>query len=74
MVDFKKGQEGHQAEQEQVLEGIKVVETVVKRMEGLEKVESKQSVNRRLLLKNQERIDETEQNEGDREATRVNKG
>ena len=42
MVVIKKGQEGQQIEQERVLEGIKVVETVVKRMESIEKTQADQ--------------------------------
>ena len=63
MVVIKKGQEGQQAEQERVLEGIKVVETVVKRMEEIEKTQADHG--ERLLKqesstrKNKEKIDET---------------
>ena len=64
MVDIKKGQEGQQAEQERVLEGIKVVETVVKRMEAIEKTQVEHG--ERLLeqevttRKNTEKIVDTE--------------
>ena len=63
MVVIKKGQEGQKAEQERVLEGIKVVETVVKRMEGIERIQADHG--ERLLeqeastRKNQEKIAET---------------
>ena len=64
MVDIKKGQEGQQAEQERVLEGIKVVETVVKRMEGLEKVQAEHGEKlvqqEASIRKNYEKIDQTE--------------
>ena len=40
IVDIKKGQEGQHAEQERVLEGIKVVEAIVKRMEVVEKTQA----------------------------------
>ena len=64
IVVIKKGQEGQQAEQERVLEGIKIVETVVKRMEDIEKTQADHGA--RLLeqetstRKNGEKIDETE--------------
>ena len=64
MVGIKKGQEGQQAEQERVLEGIKIVETVVRKMEDIEKTQADQG--ERLLeqeastRKNSEKIEETE--------------
>ena len=64
IVVIKKGQEGQQAEQERVLESIKVVETVVKRMEDFEKTQIEHG--ERLLVQeetskeNKEKIEETE--------------
>ena len=64
MVVIKKGQEGQQVEQERVLDSIKIVETVVKRMEDIEKTQTDHG--ERLLVqeestrKNKEKIEETE--------------
>lgn len=63
-MDIKKGQEGQQAEQKRVLEGIKVVETLVKRMEEIEKTQAdhgeRLSEQEASTRKNAEKIIETE--------------
>ena len=65
MVVIKQNQDGQKVEQERMLEGIKKVETVVKRMEVIEKVQADHG--KRLdeqevrTQKNTKNIDETEQ-------------
>ena len=65
MIDIKKNQDGQKVEQERMLEGTKVVETVVKRMEDIERTQLDHG--ERLLeqeastKKTKERIDETRQ-------------
>ena len=65
LCTIKEGQAEQQAEREQVLEGLKSVEAVVKRMEGIEKTQVEQG--ERLLeqeantKKHEEKIDKTEE-------------
>ena len=65
MVDIKKNQDGQKVEQERMMEGIKKVETVVCRIEEIEKVqaghEKRLDEQEARTLKNTKNIGETEQ-------------